>query len=497
MGGCCYLLLVLIVAVLQWHLTFCGKANGNENEILHHSSKKVGDRLFGAPGNEDRNASKTIIMQMSIYGEHYAVHRKMTESRKSQRHKRYITEISGTDRNTTLTNQTLLDSELLRRVKIVKQARQLKMYQAGLAIHRFWLPIIIPIGLAGNILSFLVMARPENRRTSFGVFVCALAISDSMMLVVSTVFWTTTVLLPAFTFTNDGCGMFKYFFELFSTYGDLLILVMTMDRYCAVKYPLLANRICTAQRAKWMAIALFIYDLVYCIPQFFYAQRIDNNRFCAAFAGQFSEYDTFGAIYFWLSVLVSFVIPVIAICILNTSIMREVKNSGKFFIDHNYAQVKVQTELSTLAKTCGSAQSRDDCVTESMGLQTDKPNDVIQRKSRDSQMVVILMMVSLVLMTLTLPQYIRYTMYGFIQYYSSADVFAEYFLIYNISNKMYITNSAVNFFLYSFSGTKFRRDLRKLFKLDNNEANGISVDTSNCTSYPSQTKGYSRKASLV
>ena len=45
--------------------------------------------------------------------------------------------------------------------------------------------------------------------------------------------------------------------------------------------------------------------------------------------------------------------------------------------------------------------------------------------------------------------------------------YAGYHLFYHIGNKTYFTNHGINFFLYVISGTKFREDLRKLFKCRN------------------------------
>ncbi len=36
-------------------------------------------------------------------------------------------------------------------------------FSAGLAINTYWLPVIIPVGLAGNILSLIIMLQPNNR----------------------------------------------------------------------------------------------------------------------------------------------------------------------------------------------------------------------------------------------------------------------------------------------------------------------------------------------
>ena len=77
----------------------------------------------------------------------------------------------------------------------------------------------------------------------------------------------------------------------------------------------------------------------------------------------------------------------------------------------------------------------------------------------DLQLTVMLLLVTFSLLALTAPQYLRY-LYYMIQDHpeQSPQTYAGYIGFVHISNKLSFCNSSVNFFLYCFGGSKFRRE---------------------------------------
>ena len=49
-------------------------------------------------------------------------------------------------------------------------------------IDAYWFPVLVPIGLVGNTLSFLVMVKPNNRKVSTCIFMAAISINDNLMM---------------------------------------------------------------------------------------------------------------------------------------------------------------------------------------------------------------------------------------------------------------------------------------------------------------------------
>ena len=49
-------------------------------------------------------------------------------------------------------------------------------------INTYWNPVLIPIGLVGNTLSFLVMVKINNRKMSTCIYMAAISINDNIMM---------------------------------------------------------------------------------------------------------------------------------------------------------------------------------------------------------------------------------------------------------------------------------------------------------------------------
>ena len=75
---------------------------------------------------------------------------------------------------------------------MILAASRLAMFKVGMAIHRYYLPVVVIIGFVGNFLSLAVMLRPHNRRISCCVYMAALAVTDSCSLFVGAYYWFCT-----------------------------------------------------------------------------------------------------------------------------------------------------------------------------------------------------------------------------------------------------------------------------------------------------------------
>ena len=70
-------------------------------------------------------------------------------------------------------------------------------------------------------------------------------------------------------------------------------------------------------------------------------------------------------------------------------------------------------------------------------------------------MSIMLVAVTITFLLLTLPQYIRHVVFTFVDFRGSAEKIALSSFLYHGSQKLYMTNSCVNFILYSATGTLF------------------------------------------
>ena len=82
-------------------------------------------------------------------------------------------------------------------------------------------------------------------------------------------------------------------------------------------------------------------------------------------------------------------------------------------------------------------------------------------KSAENQLTIMLLLVTTLFLILLSPTYIRFIYLTF----SEMDTpfkYANTMLFFQISFKLYSTNSGINFLLYCVSGKKFRTDLKEI-----------------------------------
>ena len=88
-------------------------------------------------------------------------------------------------------------------------------------------------------------------------------------------------------------------------------------------------------------------------------------------------------------------------------------------------------------------------------------------KSVNNQLTIMLLLVTTLFLILLIPTYVRFIYWNLVQR-DSPSVYASSMLFFQITYKLYVTNSGINFFLYCTSGQKFRKDLKEIICCVNN-----------------------------
>ena len=65
----------------------------------------------------------------------------------------------------------------------MEQVESLTISHVAYIIKFYWPPILVPLGLVGNTLSFLIIIKPSNRRMSTCVYMAAISINDNLIMV--------------------------------------------------------------------------------------------------------------------------------------------------------------------------------------------------------------------------------------------------------------------------------------------------------------------------
>ena len=177
----------------------------------------------------------------------------------------------------------------------------------------YWIPILVPIGLVGNTLSFLVMIKPNNRKMSTCNYMAAISINDNAMVIKGFHYWLYSI--KVFKMSSIECKLADYFILLILQNGTYQVLAMTIDKYIAIKWPHKASIYSTPERARKTSIVIVICVFIYNIPSLFLSEIVGNE--CPGYA----KGAVFTKIYSWFSFCVNAIIPFAMLIYMNCVIV--------------------------------------------------------------------------------------------------------------------------------------------------------------------------------
>ena len=129
----------------------------------------------------------------------------------------------------------------------------------------WWNTIIIPVGIVGNILCLLVVSQKQNRSISCSVYMGALAVCDTLVLIGKSM---QTYVGYVHTLSSLCTAVFYIQFT-FSQSGSMIILALLLERVIAVTKPLKATLILSPKRALIITFILIVLMAMFNIPRLF------------------------------------------------------------------------------------------------------------------------------------------------------------------------------------------------------------------------------------
>ncbi|XP_074661546.1 galanin-like G-protein coupled receptor npr-9 [Tubulanus polymorphus] len=133
------------------------------------------------------------------------------------------------------------------------------------------LSAIIPLGLVGNVITFAVMTFSKMRRHPYCVYLAALAVSDFLNVVARLIFYINLVTvritgsreIPIPTATGPWtCALTSYLYYTTTFLSTWIVVVISTDRFFALRFPLLYRRLGTRRLAVRITIATAVVTVV-------------------------------------------------------------------------------------------------------------------------------------------------------------------------------------------------------------------------------------------
>ncbi len=130
-------------------------------------------------------------------------------------------------------------------------------------LNIYFTPVIILVGMVGNLLSVIVFVNTYLSRQSSSIYLASLAVADLLYLLSLTVVWLSWIHVPLLH--HIGCCQLVTYLKNVCTFLSVWYVVcFTVDRYIIVCYPLRRDRYCTPRLARRVvlllaAVALLLY----------------------------------------------------------------------------------------------------------------------------------------------------------------------------------------------------------------------------------------------
>ena len=208
------------------------------------------------------------------------------------------------------------------------------------------------------------------------------------------------------------CILFINIFFMLELCSTMFIISMTFDRFYSIVRLHKAASFNTVKRAKITIAAIVIFSTFYNIPYFFVGtneglQCVPYGRGMQYFSVQF---------YYWLSFVVNFALPFVLLLTMNCVIIHKLRTRAK---------------LSLSEESQGQSQGH---------------NEGHKVRSSETQLYVLLLLVTFAFLILTTPAYAFFLYVSIFDFSKSPYTFAGYHLFYHVGQKTHFTNHGINFF---------------------------------------------------
>ena len=161
------------------------------------------------------------------------------------------------------------ESEATTKDTFMEEVESYTIFKIANFIIMYWLPVLIPIRLIGNVLSFLVMTKPNNRKMSTCVYMAALSINDNILMLLCLHYYLVSA-VQIHSWYSFECKLHAFAALFALQNGTFQVVAMTLDKYIAIKWPHKAAIYSTARRAKIITGSVSICVCIYSIPHFFF-----------------------------------------------------------------------------------------------------------------------------------------------------------------------------------------------------------------------------------
>ena len=317
-------------------------------------------------------------------------------------------------------NRTL---ELLSTDIIRIHAKTKLFYKIGFNFHIYYFPFVALIGLVGNALSLCILLKPRNRKFPCYRTLTALSISDSIILLGGFYNW---IVLLMDVMTETHCKIWTYIFQTAALSSALMASFVTVHKYLAFLSPFKSHKWRSPQRTIKIVFVICVASMCYNVVHIYATNTIDG-KICIGI----TNYTSFSRALSVVALVLNSILPVIAVSIMNTLIVKALNKSKKF------CQASASSSKKSVTQPKESLTETTDDKSKNGGPPGTKGKDPLRHYDKPTQnyhknSAVLLIAVTIAFSFLTPPMFCYYIAYNFVDYTANADAYAMYVMLYYI-----------------------------------------------------------------
>ena len=307
-------------------------------------------------------------------------------------------------------------------------------YKAGILIWKTVPPILLVFGTCGNVLSIVVLTGKSIRKSTTGLYLIVLTFSDLAVLYTGLL---RQWIIYLFEFdvrqmSEIACKIHTWLVYSSLDFSAWLLIAVTLERIIAVWFPYVLKTKCNRQNGSILIIGILIAVLglnSHLLYGMVFIRTDGKTETCGYIDANYKRFmDT---AWSWIDLCAFCLIPFSFIVIGNCLILLKVAKS------HRKSRTK---QIPGKYKT--SQKSKD---------------------NQQSSMTAILVTLNTVFLLTTLPVSVYNIGHAHWSTTDDPKVLARLDLWWAVVNMLMYTNNAVNFLLYSLSGSQFRQEAKRIF----------------------------------
>ena len=307
-------------------------------------------------------------------------------------------------------------------------------YRASLSVWRYCPLFLLPMGTVGNVLTLWVLTvSPLGGSGTFSVYFRALAASDLCLLYTGLLRnWISYFFAFDIRNTHSAvCRVHIWLVYVSAMTSSWFLVAMTSQRALSVVWPHRMGLMCS-RRTAWLVVAAIVVFFCFLNAHNLYGYDLrfseDYDQLYCDYLNP--DYESFArAVWPWIDMAFTSLLPFALLIASNVLLMKKVASS-----------IRIVRQLTTN----GNAQDA-----------------VFKRKKISTSLNLTLIFLSSMFFLLTSPicVYLVWEYYFQHELENNSRLQAAHYLAWAVTNNLWYANSAINFYLYCLSGSKFREQV--------------------------------------